>query len=274
MYGRTAVQTALPLKNPAGACQLPARARQLPASLDTARALADNAGMSSAPDAKWPRLLSLSAHEFRTPLSVVAGYIRMLLTDRAGAVTDQQRRLLEEAEKSCGRISALVAELSDLGHIEAGTAPFKKADVDLKSVLADAIAGLPPVPDREIAVSLTSDGGTATVAGDTARLKTAFASVLYALRREIVGGTELQVQHRVGELDGKPASWVVVGNPDQIAGAGRDPGTLAPFDEFRGGCGLSLAVARRVFDAHGGTLWAPKEGMKAGAVIVLPHAPA
>src|SRR5439155_650083 len=29
------------------------------------------------PDAGWPRLLSLSVHEFRTPMTVVAGYIRM-----------------------------------------------------------------------------------------------------------------------------------------------------------------------------------------------------
>ena len=44
-------------------------------------------------DPKWHRLLSLSVHEFRTPITVVAGYIRMLLKDRAGPLNDQQRRL-------------------------------------------------------------------------------------------------------------------------------------------------------------------------------------
>ena len=49
-------------------------------------------------DAKRPRLLSLSVHEFWTSITVVAGYIRTLLKDRAGALTEQQRRLLEESE--------------------------------------------------------------------------------------------------------------------------------------------------------------------------------
>src|SRR5574342_1161935 len=94
-------------------------------------------------DPRWPKLLSLSVHEFRTPMTVVAGYIRMLLKDRAGPLSDQQRRLLEEAEKSCARLSALLVEMSDLAGLEAGTATFNKSAVDLRGVLSDAIASLP-----------------------------------------------------------------------------------------------------------------------------------
>ena len=64
-------------------------------------------------DPKWPRLLSLSVHEFRTPITVVAGYIRMLLKDRAGALTDQQRRLLEEAETAArGTITNMIVAIT------------------------------------------------------------------------------------------------------------------------------------------------------------------
>jgi K+-sensing histidine kinase KdpD len=71
--------------------------------------------MSQSPvDARWPKVLSLAVHEFRTPSSVVAGYIRMLLKERAGPIPETQRRLLEEAEKSCGRLSALLAEMSNV----------------------------------------------------------------------------------------------------------------------------------------------------------------
>src|SRR5688500_2162331 len=101
-------------------------------------------------DPKWHRLLSLSVHEFRTPITVVAGYIRMLLKDRAGALNDQQRRLLEEAEKSCGRLSSLVAEMSDLSNLEAGNGSFNRSRLDLSGLLKDAIAGLPALPDREV----------------------------------------------------------------------------------------------------------------------------
>ena len=75
--------------------------------------------MSDAPvDPRWPKVLSLSVHEFRTPMTVVAGYIRMLLKDRAGPLSDPQRRLLEEAEKSCARLTALLTEVSDLSNLE------------------------------------------------------------------------------------------------------------------------------------------------------------
>src|SRR5688572_5134537 len=111
---------------------------------DCAR-MGKNGGMSHGPaDARWPKLLSLAVHEFRTPITVVAGYIRMLLKDRAGPITDQQRRLLEEAEKSCGRLSALVAEMSDLSGLEGGTAALNRASLDLDDLLQQAVAALPP----------------------------------------------------------------------------------------------------------------------------------
>src|SRR5829696_4987108 len=98
-------------------------------------------------DPRWPKILSLSVHEFRTPMTVVAGYIRMLLKDRAGPLNDQQRKLLEEAEKSCARLSALLGEVSELSNLEAGTAAVNKGQADLNAILQDAVNGLRPLPD-------------------------------------------------------------------------------------------------------------------------------
>jgi signal transduction histidine kinase len=236
--------------------------------------LLENALMmnASTADAKWPRLLSLSVHEFRTPMTVVAGYIRMLLKDRAGPLTDQQRRLLEEAEKSCARLSGLLAEMSDLANLEAGTAPFNKSAVDVRGVLGDAIGSLPDIPDRPIEIRLTTAEGNTSVQGDPVRLKAAFASLLIAVRRELVTSTQLFVKEREGELRGQPALWIAIGDGEHIAeleNATAD--SLTTFDEWRGGCGLSLAVARRVVDGHGGAVWSPGQGTKAGAVVALPR---
>src|SRR6476469_10669302 len=151
-------------------------------------------------DDRWPRLLSLSVHEFRTPMTVVAGYIRMLLKDRAGALNDQQRRLLEEAEKSCARLSALLAEMSDLSSLEDGSARFNRGPIELRTILSDAIATLPYIPDRPIDVELSTAGGSATVQADPVRLKTAFTSLLIALRRELVTSTKLFVKERTADF--------------------------------------------------------------------------
>ncbi len=228
---------------------------------------------SALDDGKLSELLSLSVHEFRSPVTVVAGYIRMLLKDRAGSLTDQQRKLLEDAEKSCARLSSLLGEMSDLSNLEADKAPFNRSQTDLRALLAEAIAALPPVSDRQIAVELATGAGTAIVNGDAVRLRGAFTSLVHAIRREVVTSTRLYVRERAGEYSGKRASWLAIGDADQIAALeAATPETLTTFDEWRGGCGLSLPVARRVFAAHGGALWSPAEKTKSGAVVVLPHA--
>ena len=222
-------------------------------------------------EAKWPRLLSLSVHEFRTPMTVVAGYIRMLLKERAGPLSEQQRRLLEEAEKSCARLSALLVEMSDLANLEAGTAPINRSSLDLHAVLGDAIASMPPGDDTVQVLLTTSEHGV-SVAGDAVRLKTAFASILHASRRELVGSTRLFVKEHEGALHGRPASWIAIGDAEHIGDFEHaTPESLTTFDEWRGGCGLSLAVARRIIEGHGGSIWSPAQGVKAGAVVALPR---
>jgi signal transduction histidine kinase len=222
-------------------------------------------------DAKWPRLLSLSVHEFRTPITVVAGYIRMLLKDRAGPLNDQQRRLLEEAEKSCGRLSALVAEMSELSSLEAASSTFNRSNLEIPAILEETIAALPQLPDREIAVELSGDG-PATVSADPVRLRSALTSILNALRRELVTSNRLHVRYASKEQDGQAVVWIAFGDSGQVDRLrSATPADLTTFDEWRGGCGLSLAIARRVIGAHDGTVWSAGENAKAGAVVMLPR---
>lgn len=222
-------------------------------------------------DPRWPRLLSLSVHEFRTPIAVVAGYLRMLLKERAGPLNDQQRRFLEEAEKSCGRLSGLVAEMSDLANLEAGTGAFNRTTVDLREVLGDAVASLPELPDRALIVELSTNGTATAIEGDPVRLKAAFTSVLAALRRELVTSDKLLVHQRTRHHDGRTVSWIAFGDSEHVARlVDADPSSLDTFDEWRGGCGLSLPVARRVISAHNGRLWSTRDASKAAAVVMLP----
>src|SRR3990170_5709103 len=86
------------------------------------------------------RLLSLGVHEFRTPVTVISGYLRMLLTGRTGPLTDGQRKMLQEMEKSTVRLSALIAEMSDLSVLEGGGATFNLGSVDIGTLVESEIA--------------------------------------------------------------------------------------------------------------------------------------
>ena len=164
-------------------------------------------------DPKWPKLLSLAAHELRSPLTVVGGYIRMLLKDRAGPLTEQQRRLMEEAEKSCGRLSMLVSEVSELAHLESGKAAFNRSSVDVRTVLADAVRDLPELPDRTVAIELTIDDDVheAGLQGDSVRLKAAFSAILHALRRELVASDRLTVRLQTTTYEDRPVFRILIG---------------------------------------------------------------
>lgn len=222
-------------------------------------------------DPRWPKLLSLAVHEFRTPITVVGGYIRMVLKERAGPISDQQRKLLEEAEKSCGRLSALVAEMSDLSGLEGGTSAFNPAPLDLKQVLTEAAASLPELTDREVAVVIEGSG-EAPLSGDATRLRTAMTSLLTGLRREVVLSDRLIVRCLDGGNGSGASTRLAIGEPEAIdAIAAADPATLEPFNEWRGGSGLSLAIARRVVERHGGRVYAPPGGANAGALVTLPR---
>ncbi|HET7617698.1 MAG TPA: HAMP domain-containing sensor histidine kinase [Vicinamibacterales bacterium] len=228
--------------------------------------------MAPAPvDPRWPKILSLSVHEFRTPLTVVGGYIRMLLKERGGPLSDQQRHLLEEAEKSCARLSTLLADVSDLSNLEQGNITMNLGTGDLRDLLRTVVGQLPPVPDREMRVDLQIGDGPAPVRADITRLGTALTALLTALRRELVTSDVLIVRERRAAGDGAALFDICIGDAPTLAAIDGCAGDLPVFDEWRGGCGLALPVARRVIEAHGGSIWSAPDDFKAGARLLLPE---
>jgi signal transduction histidine kinase len=221
-------------------------------------------------DPQWPKLLSLTVHELRSPLTAFSGYLRMILQERAGPIPDQQRRILQEAEKSCARMSALLEELSVLSLLELGTAPFNKSAIELKRLLGEVIANVSELPDRSLTIELRTEGSP-RVHGDAVRLKMAFTAILVALRREIVSSDLLVVRLRTRQQEGRSLVDITIAEAvrlDVVEELG--PGDLAIFDEWRGGTGLSLPNARRILEAHGGRVHGLTKDGKTVAIITLP----
>jgi signal transduction histidine kinase len=217
-----------------------------------------------ASDRTWPRLVSLAVHELRTPATVVSGYLRMLLKDRVGALSDDQRRLVEEADKSCGRISALLAEMSDLAHLELGDVPLAQQTVDLAAVLRDVVENAATGPDFAT-VTVTEIAGPVELSGDPARLRAAIAAILRCVQRE------LPTSSIAVRLEAQSGSVVVaIGSPENVPSLARAESAEPAFDELRGGMGLALPLARRVIERHGGRLAVLPDNPRAGAAVVLP----
>jgi signal transduction histidine kinase len=221
----------------------------------------------AAPEMLLPRVVSLSVHELRTPVAVVAGYLKMLLKEQGGPLTEKQRKMLEEADRSCARIGALVSEMSELGKLEARELGLARMEFDLAALVAEQVMRLPE-NDRGVQIEVRGADRPLTVTADRLRVATAIGSLLHSVIRE--RGRPGTVVAECSRVD----SWgvVAIGDETLLHALTRDAGAVPQgFDEWRGGMGLALPIARRVIEAQGGALWSLPDGpSRAAAALRLP----
>lgn len=221
-----------------------------------------------------PQLLSLAVHEFRTPVSVVGGYLRMLQRDDDQPLSERQRHMVDEAEKSCARLIAIVGELSDIGKLDGGLITLARQPLDVFSLVGDVAELVHEASDRQVHLEVRGPKEGAPIAGDAPRLRAAFDAIFRAILREKSGPTTVVAERRLDDRNGQASAVVIIADTASVQLAyEREP---APFDEKRGGMGLALPLARRVVEGHGGRLWSPKAVggdeafARSSAVVALP----
>ena len=220
------------------------------------------------------KLLSLAVHEFRTPVAVVSGYLRLLVKHFGENLTEKQLHLVQESEKSCATLSRLLADLGDLGQLEAGQTAMARGPVAVFPLLREVALGVHEGRDRGVTLEVVTTEEEAIVEGDGGRLSEALASILTAALRERPGVTRM-VAHAAVHRNPTPRVVIAVADaetaPTLPAGGGPDD----RFDEYRGGLGFRLPVAARIVEAHGGRLYSPvTERGHLAIVMTLPLTPA
>jgi two-component system OmpR family sensor kinase len=196
--------------------------------------------------------LSLIAHELRSPAAVVSGYLRMLVQSDLSGLTDRQQRMIQQAGVSCGRILQILQELGELAAFE-HTEPVRAAGIQVFSLCHEAIeAGNDATP---FAIFTCSEADrTATVEGDAEWLKRAFGSLVAATAREH-GTDQVECYGFVHDDSGSRQAVFACGVPGLEASRDDLVATRTAFDRWRGGTGLSLPIACRIVEAHGGRVW-------------------
>jgi signal transduction histidine kinase len=208
------------------------------------------------------QLLSLVSHELRTPASVVGGYLRMLLRESNPPLGERQRKMIEEAEKSCARIVALLGELSEIAKLDAGTPAAGEGSFDLFPMLEDLAGSVHDQEDRAVVLHLCGDGAGAVITGDLASIQAAFTAFFRAVMREQSASCRVAVDRRCVRNGRDRSAVVVVAREDDLERAYNS--VPAPFNEHRGGLGLALPIARRVVERHGGRVWSPRRAEASG----------
>jgi signal transduction histidine kinase len=218
-----------------------ARARERLAGLDRRRSL----------------FLHDLAHELSTPLTPLAGYLKILLSERLGPLAPQQRKVLDGMASAASKLSRIVENISDFASLESGHAPLAPTPVDPDALAEDVARELRGAArDARLHVEVRPSGAGAVMA-DGRKLRRAVANVMQnAVKFSPHGGEVLLEVTRVGDrlrfaiYDQGPGVPAV--EQERIFEPFRH--TFRPDETRPPGSGLGLPVARRIIEAHGGRL--------------------
>ncbi|HEX7794865.1 MAG TPA: HAMP domain-containing sensor histidine kinase [Vicinamibacterales bacterium] len=221
----------------------------------------------------YAQLLSLAVHEFRTPVSVVGGYLRMLQRDTEHPLSDRHRKMVEEAERSCARIVALIGELNEVSKLDDPIAPLPEEPFDLFAVIREVAGETHEASDRGVQLKMRGPSSGAPLKGDLVRVHRALSSLVRAVLREQQDDGIVIVDCQLKRDRSRATAVVAIANDAEVAAALEAAPTT--FDERRGGLGLILPIARRVIEHHGGQLWSPPSekagfGSKSAVVLSIP----
>jgi signal transduction histidine kinase len=226
------------------------------------------------------RFLHMAAHELRTPITVVIGYLSMLSDGTFGAVPDAWRKPFETLMGKTRELNSIVTDLLEASRIEAKALPRNQERLDLRTVVQDAgerARGRADLLGAEIAMHLPSD--PVPVDADTKQL----GRILDNLINNGLSYTTHEPRLSISvSFEGGRALVRVADNGAGIPESERE----RVFERFHRtgdpafrnvtGTGLGLFIGRQLAEGHGGSLTIESSTPDDGTVfaLALPLAPA
>lgn len=200
-------------------------------------------------------LMADVAHELRTPLSNIQGYVEAM---KDGVISPSDETL-ESVHQQVLQLNHLVEDVKLLSLLDAGALRLNFEKAPLGDVLNRSVRGfMAKAHSKEIRLSTEIDEDIPPVRMDTARILQVVDNLLEnAVRHTPQGG---KVTVRAGTLS---TDEVFVAVEDTGEGIANDV-IETVFDRFRradpararatGGAGLGLAIAKNLVEAHGGRI--------------------
>jgi len=203
-------------------------------------------------------LLSVLAHEMRTPLTSIKGYTTALLMQETSFDPRAQQAFLEIIDEECDTLESLVHDLLESSVIDAGLLKLEPQPVILSRLAKEAIDEISHRTEQHHFI-VDFPESLPIVDADPDRLRQVLRNLLDNAVKYSPNGGLIVVR---GALE---ADEIVVSVADQ--GVGISPEHLNRLFEkfFRVdsgpgrhvvGSGLGLPISRTLVEAHGGRIWA------------------
>lgn len=214
--------------------------------------------------------ISSVSHELRTPLTAIRGWGETAKMS-IGSDDELVNRGLEVVLSEADRLGKLVEELLDFSRMQSGRLTVNTRPIDISELLSDT-AGMYTELARQqgIELSYASSIASATVLGDSDRLKQVFVNVIdNAVKYTEKGGLVLiteQIEEGCVRILVKDTG---VGIPAQDIDRVKEK--FFKSNKTIRGSGIGLAVADEIIKQHQGLLFLEStEGVGTTVTIVLP----
>jgi len=202
-------------------------------------------------------LLSNVAHELRTPLASIKGFIETLTEPDVKWTRKQQLEFLHEAEKEIEVLNALIRDLLDVSRLESGKFKLDKQNWLLSEIVEFAQARLAILTaNHQLNINLAE--GLPRLWVDKMRIAQVITNLVENAAKFSPAGSPIAIEasHKVDRI--------VISVTDK--GAGMNQETVGKlFNRFyqaeqssrisSAGTGLGLSICRGIVEAHEGQIW-------------------
>jgi len=214
-------------------------------------------------------ILSIIAHELRSPLNTINGYLELALSGAGGELNAQQHEFVQRARMGSEHLYALLEDLLLISRVDADQLRLNREIIRLAPIVANAVEELElAAADHSITIKVEIPERFPRLYGDAVRLQQVVRNLVSnALRFTPSEGQVIisaHVEMPVQEIDSdEPVPIIKL----QV----RDTGVgIAPefhervFERFfqipreyerrAGGLGLGLAIVKMIVELHGGSV--------------------
>jgi len=219
--------------------------------------------------------ITLVSHELRTPLVAVQQYCDTIAEGFVGELAAPQKKMMDRARERVKAMLKLISDWLNLSRIEAGKLVQSFRPVSLKRVLESTVDNLRTAAEaKQITLELEWMSNDGSIQGDEETLGLVFSNLISnAIKYNSKGGTV--------KVTGKEDNdWVRIEVRDTGLGIPEESLPLI-FNQFyrvkrkeaeeTTGSGLGLSIAKRIIEAHSGTIHVASElGKGTTFTVVFP----
>ncbi len=223
--------------------------------------------------------ISIAAHELRTPLSILTGFVQTLLNQTARGkgpqLAEWQQQSLQGIDLATARLVDLAEDLLDVTRVQAGRLELQREPTDLVALARRVLARRQLTTQRHT-LTLVTALAHLVVHADPRRIEQVLSNLIGNAIKYSPEGGEIEVTIRVDDETHEALFSVRdqgIGIPlheqTQVFGRFARTGNAQAYG-IRG-AGLGLYLCRELVEAHGGRIWLESiEGQGSTFFVALP----